>query len=119
RRDRSGANSAERGKQARMLKVLQQDLARAEAEGAYGRVAELREICRMMEGSPDDPGPGPGGRQETREWKKRRGAVCNALRDALKKLRDNFPALGRHLESALTVGPECCYDPNPAVAWEL
>jgi hypothetical protein len=48
-----------------------------------------------------------------------RKAVTNRIRDTLRRIRDEHPALARHLERSVRTGTFCSYDPDRPVDWLL
>jgi hypothetical protein len=45
--------------------------------------------------------------------------VRSRVRDALDRIAEVNPALGRHLRRSVRTGTFCVYDPDPDVVWEL
>jgi hypothetical protein len=48
-----------------------------------------------------------------------RVAVAMRIRNALKRIQDEHPALGRHLSRSINTGIQCCYVPETPVHWDL
>ena len=48
-----------------------------------------------------------------------RTAVTARIRDAIRRIGDLHPQLGRHLSRSVQTGTFCRYDPDPPVTWEL
>jgi predicted ATPase len=49
------------------------------------------------------------------------GAPAVAIREAIRRIDEHDPALGRHLAASVTTGTFCAYDPDPAAlpGWQL
>ncbi len=48
-----------------------------------------------------------------------RTAVTARIRDAIRRIETQHPALGRHLAKSIRTGTFCAYDPEQPVRWEL
>jgi len=55
------------------------------------------------------------------DLERHRSAVTKRIRDALRRIERNHPALGRHLSARVKTGYECTYvsDPDQPVVWKL
>ena len=47
-----------------------------------------------------------------------RSAVTQRVRDAIRRIADSNPALGRHLEASISTGVFCAYRPERTTEWE-
>ena len=61
-------------------------------------------------------GLGGRARKEGSSAERARQSVTKAIRDALRRIREEDPALGEHLTRAVRTGIYCTYDPDPAGA---
>ncbi len=106
----------------RRLTEIEEDLEQAEAEGNPSRVAQAegerdllaRELGKAL---------GLGGRERRvgSASERARGSVTRAVRQALTRITEHHPSLGRHLGRSIRTGTYCAYDPDPglAIAWAL
>lgn len=94
----------------------------AAAEGANDRVEagrlrrEWQELNDHLESARGLSGRA---RRLSSQGKKDRDAVVKSINEAVAGFRDALPALHDHLTRALTLGPTCCYHPDPPANWQL
>jgi tetratricopeptide (TPR) repeat protein len=64
---------------------------------------------------------GLGGRARTADnpTERVRKAVANRIKDSLRRISEQHPALGRHLTNAVRTGTYCSYRPERPTAWDL
>lgn len=102
------------------LAELDTDLAEADANHDLGRVAAIKaerdaiahELAAAL---------GLGGRARTLgdPGERARKAVSARIRDAVDRLADVHPVLGRHLQATVRTGTLCSYAPDPKIVWRV
>ena len=104
----------------RRLAELDDELAEAEAhhdEGRAARLAAEREFLRAeLAGA---VGLGGHARRLGDDADRARKAVRARVRDAIARIEEVHPALGRHLARAVRTGTFCSYDPEKPVRWTV
>jgi hypothetical protein len=99
------------------LRELQDEVADADAAADPARGERARaEIDAITAELSAAFGLGGRARQEGSPAERARQSVTKAIRDALRRIRAEDPALGDHLDRAVRTGLYCAYDPDPAVA---
>ena len=106
----------------RRLRELEEDVEEARAMGADERVARAKvereflvaELARAVGLAGRDRPEGSAGERA-------RTSVTRAIRYALRRVREQHPELGAHLDHAVRTGTYLSYDPDPQspVRWEL
>jgi tetratricopeptide (TPR) repeat protein len=106
----------------RRLVETEEDLEEARRAGDAARVAQVeverdflvRELSRAV-------GLGGRDRRAGSASERARASVTRAIRQALLRIREHDPPLGRHLEHAVRTGTFCAYVPDPRVplTWTL
>lgn len=99
---------------ARRLAEIDEDIEEAQASGDSEREAQanaerdflLRELARAV-------GLGGRDRRAGRASERARVAVTRALRQAIARIGEHHPQLGRHLDHAIHTGTYCAYRPDP------
>ncbi|MGH9030572.1 MAG: hypothetical protein ACRDZV_00460 [Acidimicrobiia bacterium] len=76
------------------------------------REALLAELSRAV-------GLGRRNRRLGAEDERARQAVTARIRDALRRIERHHPALVRHLQSSISTGASCQYNPGEPVRWRL
>ncbi len=100
------------------VRELQQEIDEADAAHDLARGERAREeldrIVELLSGA-----LGLGGRSRTlgSAAERARSAVTWRIRNAIKKIGQAHPRLGRHLENAVRTGTFCVYQPEVAVDW--
>lgn len=102
----------------RRIQDLQEDLAEAERHNDYARserlTAELDAIVEQLSAA-------MGLRGRSRKLgdpaEKARTAVTWRIRNAIQKIGEVHPELGRHLAASVRTGAFCAYDPERSVTW--
>jgi hypothetical protein len=87
------------------------DVVRAERAAAE-RDALVAELAAVT-------GLGGGPRRAGSDAERRRKAVGNRIRQALARIEDVHPPLGRHLRVSVRTGTFCRYDPDHEVRWHV
>jgi tetratricopeptide (TPR) repeat protein len=99
------------------LRELQDEVADADAAADPARGerarAEIEAITAELSAA---FGLGGRARPEGSPAERARQSVTKAVRDALRRIRAEDPALGDHLARAVRTGLYCAYDPDPAAA---
>lgn len=99
---------------------LEEEIAEAETFGDLARAERAREerdvIARELASA-----YGLGGRpRRTGDPAERaRSAVTQRIREAIKRISDVHPSLGRHLRASIRTGTFCSYAPEVPVTWDL
>lgn len=103
------------------LRDLADELDRADRLGDVSRSARLTTerdaLVAQLVGS-----AGLGGRSRRSgggSAERARTAVRSRIRDALDRIAQVDPELGRHLRRSIRTGTYCVYDPDPDVVWEV
>jgi predicted ATPase len=91
--------------------VADNDLARAERAEA--------ELDTLVEHLSSALGLGGRSRRGGGSAERARSAVTQRVRSTIRKLRDDLPELGRHLEASVSTGTFCVYRPEHPVEWQL
>ena len=100
------------------VRELQQEIDEADAAHDLARGERAREeldrIVELLSGA-----LGLGGRSRTlgSAAERARSAVTWRIRNAIRKIGQAHPRLGRHLENAVRTGTFCVYQPEVAVDW--
>jgi pimeloyl-ACP methyl ester carboxylesterase len=102
------------------LRELDEQLSEAAAHDDLGRRERLGAerqalICELEAAA----GLGARPRNFPSAAERARKAVQARLRDALARLRQSAPELGAHLESSITTGLHCVYEPERPVRWRV
>lgn len=96
------------------IDVLRSELAEAEANNDAGRVCFLKEeldaVCEHLTLS---TGLGGRPRRAGSDAERARSAVTKRIRDAVKRIQEQNPGLGRHLVHTIQTGYVCSYEPQP------
>jgi hypothetical protein len=102
------------------LRHVDADLTHAEADHDLHRVERLHderdalfhELAQAI---------GPGGRRRTlgSESERARKAVTGRIRDSISRIAQHHPALAAHLDSSISTGTSCRYEPAAPVHWVL
>jgi tetratricopeptide (TPR) repeat protein len=99
------------------LRELQDEVADADAAADPERGERARtEIDAITAELSAAFGLGGRARPEASPAERARQSVTKAVRDALRRIRAEDPALGDHLDRAVRTGLYCAYDPDPAAA---
>jgi hypothetical protein len=102
------------------LRDLEDELAEADDHGDAGRSARLAaERDALVEQLVGAYGLGGRSRRVGGSAERARTAVRSRIRDALDRIAELNPDLGRHLRRSVRTGTFCVYDPDPEVVWEL
>ena len=102
------------------LQELEEDLADADLDGDADRSARLADEREMLvEQLTSAYGLGGRAREGGRSAERARTAVRARIRDALRRIEEVHPGLGRHLTRSVRTGVFCAYDPAEPVSWRL
>lgn len=106
----------------RRLAEIEEDLDEARERSDLGRIAQAeaereylaRELSRAVGLHGRDRRTGSAGERA-------RVSVTRAIRQAIGRIAEHHPALGKHLEVAIRTGAYCMYQPDPraAVTWQV
>jgi predicted ATPase len=105
----------------RRLAELQEDVERARATNDLERVARMEaEVDALTRELGSSLGLGGRPRKTAGPAERARISVTKAIREAVKRIADRDPALGRHLRATLRTGIFCCYAPDARVpsSWD-
>jgi tetratricopeptide (TPR) repeat protein len=104
---------------ARLLE-LEAELDDADARSDLGRSDHLHlERDALIQQLASAYGLGGRPRRSGEPSERARTAVTARLRDAIRRIGELHPELGRHLSRSVRTGTFCSYDPDPPVMWEL
>lgn len=102
------------------IRELQSEIAEAERMNDLGRTnglqTEYDQILDHLSGSLNLKGQA---RSLGTSNEKARAAVTWRIRSAIKKIEQQHPALGRHLNNAIKTGNYCSYQPEMGIDWIL
>jgi tetratricopeptide (TPR) repeat protein len=101
---------------------LGSELAEAEDYNDIGRVARIREEMEMLGGElARASGLGGRARKTGSDTERARLNVTRAVRKVVRKILDDCPLLGHHLDRSVKTGLFCGYEPDPAfpIDWQL
>jgi hypothetical protein len=99
------------------LRELRPELDAAQEAGDGERAARLEAEIDIIVGELSAAfGLGGRARKEGSVAERARQSVTKAIRDVLRRIREEDDALGEHLARAVRTGLYCSYDPDPAVA---
>jgi TolB-like protein len=102
----------------RRIRDLQEAIAEAERDGDLARTERLgEELDALIEQLSAAIGLGGRRRKLGDPAEKARTAVTWRIRNAVKRIAEAHPALGRHLELSVRTGAFCAYAPEHAVRW--
>lgn len=104
----------------RHIQDLQADLAEAERDNDFARTERISaELDAVIEQLSAAVGLGGRGRKLGDPAEKARTAVTWRIRNAIKKIAESHPPLGRHLEASIRTGAFCAYQPENPVRWTV
>jgi hypothetical protein len=104
----------------RRIDELDADLAEAEAHHDEGRTAKLAgERDFLLNELSAAAGLGGRPRRLGDDVDRQRKAVRARLRDAIERIEQAHPDLGRHLARAVRTGTFCAYDPEVPIEWTV
>jgi hypothetical protein len=118
----SGLDTRAKAAYRRRLAEIEEDLAQAQAMDDAGRTAQAhaeheflaRELSRAV---------GLGGRDRSAgsASERARASVTRAIRQAMTRIRQQHPSLGRHLDRTIRTGTYCSYlaEPREASGWSF
>src|SRR5439155_20972538 len=100
------------------LQELEDDLADAETDHDEGRSAKIRTEREFLVAELTGAA-GLGGRQRRAgdPVERARKAVAGRVKDAVDRITNVHPSLGRHLAHAIHTGTFCAYEPEHPVRW--
>lgn len=105
--------------QKRILK-LQEEIEETEAAQESERLGALQEeYDRLLEHLSREIGKGGKARKVSGTIEKCRSAITWRIRSSIKKIAENHPALGKHLEVSVKTGVFCEYAPEYETDWML
>src|SRR6185436_16460795 len=104
----------------RRLAEIEDDIEEARAAGDSARAAHaerdllVRELSRAV-------GLGGRDRRVGSAAERARASVTRAIRQAVARIGEHHPSLGKHLDRTIRTGTYCAYDPDPRtpVVWKL
>ncbi|MEU5400381.1 AAA family ATPase [Streptomyces sp. NPDC005963] len=102
------------------LERLDEEIDRADSRGDALRAAEYdRERQALIDELRRAVGLGGRSRRLGDEAQRARKNVTGRIRDVLRRLHEHHPELAAHLESSVSTGTSCVYEPENAVPWRL
>lgn len=102
------------------LRQLDVDLADAEGDNNLHRAERLHdERDALLHELGQAVGPGGRPRRLGSESERARKAVTGRIRDSIARIAQLHPALAAHLDSAISTGTACRYEPGTPVHWTL
>jgi len=108
---------ARRGYEAR-IRDLQEDIDDADANHDLARAERARaELDALVEHLTSALGLAGRGRRQGGTTERARSAVTHRIRNAMRRIADAHPALGRHLTASVSTGTYCRYQPEPPTVW--
>lgn len=100
------------------IRDLQAELSEAERDGDLARSERVgAELDALIEQLSAAIGLGGRGRTLDDPAEKARTAVTWRIRNAIKKVAEAHPELGRHLDTSIRTGAFCSYEPELTVRW--
>lgn len=107
---------AVREREGELLSLIEKATSAGDNGGAERWREELQQVRRYLK-----PTQGLGGkrRRVASTPKNDRDVVVKAVNEAIKGFEKAHPALHRHLERSLVLGPTCCYRPAVPVNWQF
>ncbi len=110
---------AKKAYQQRILEI-QQELAEAETTQHQSRINALQEeYDQLLDHLSKSLGIGGKTRKISDSVDKTRSAVTWRIRNAVKKIAEVHPQLGKHLEISIKTGVFCAYTPEYEISWRL
>ena len=101
------------------IRDLQEDVDAAEADNDLARAERAQvELDAVVEHLAAALGLGGRSRRGTGTAERARSAVTQRVRTTIRRLGDEHPELGRHLEASIRTGTYCSYRPERPVTWE-
>jgi hypothetical protein len=102
------------------LEEIEEDLADADARADVAASERLhRERDALLAELSAAYGLGGRSRRRGDSAERARSTVTQRTRDAIARIADAHPELGRHLRSSVKTGTFCAYIPESPVSWEL
>jgi hypothetical protein len=102
------------------VRELQWDIDEAEAANDMGRSTRAREeLDQIVEHLSGALGIGGRSRPLGSAAERARSAVTWRIRNAIRKIANVHPRLGRHLQNSVRTGTFCAYAPEVPVSWRL
>jgi hypothetical protein len=102
------------------IEQLTDEIQTAEMSGKDDRAAALdRERVELINHLASALGLAGQPRVAASDVERARKAVGMRVRDALRRIDDELPELGRHLRSAIRTGTWCSYRPDTRIHWDL
>lgn len=105
----------------RRLLELEEEVEEAESFSDLERAALAREeIDALTRALAEAVGLGGRGRLASSASERARWSVTRALRTTIRRIAEDHPCLGKHLQATVSTGTFCSYNPDPraAVSWE-
>jgi hypothetical protein len=104
----------------RRIDELQEEIDDAEALGDAGRAGRARQERDLIaEQLATAYGLGDRARRSGDPVERARKAVAWRIRQAITRIQQAHPALGRHLDRSIRTGTFCCYAPEQQTRWSL
>lgn len=104
----------------RRIRELYSELAEAEDRNDLGRIERVTaELDAMVEHLSSAVGLGGRSRRSGGSSERARTAVTRRIRNAIGRLAEYHPILGRHLEASVRTGTLCAYRPEHPAAWHV
>ena len=104
----------------RRLGELEEDIGEAERRGDIEAAAHAREEHEALVAQLASAyGLGGRPRRAPNEVERARKRVSRRVRDALRRIEREHPALARHLNASLQTGVFCSYQPERALTWTV
>jgi predicted ATPase len=102
------------------IRDLQAEIDEAEAHHDHARAEKAQvEFDAVVEHLTTALGLGGRARRGGSTAERARSAITHRLRATIRRLEDEHPALGRHLDASVATGTYCTYRPEHPTTWDL
>jgi len=102
----------------RRVREIEEELTEARRNNNQVRKEQLQAELAMILEQIDESKKSPHSRRN-KDIELARGAVLQAIKRAIDRVRGKCPALGEHLDKSVRTGNSCHYDPRPPIEWDL
>ena len=113
-------DTAARRQYEQRIRDLQADVDAAVADNDLARAERAEtELDTLVEHLSAALGLGGRDRRAGSSAERARSAVTQRVRSTIRRLREDLPELGRHLDASVSTGTFCVYRPEHPVDWQL